>query len=67
MNLLYATDAAVQVIKEQGSGHFVNISSVAGRKSGTFRGTYSRTEFAVNAISKALSQELVEYKLQSRW
>jgi NADP-dependent 3-hydroxy acid dehydrogenase YdfG len=32
MGLLYATDAAISHMKEQGSGHLVNISSVAGRK-----------------------------------
>jgi len=58
--LLYTTDAAVQVMKEQGSGHLVNISSVAGRKTGPLRGAYSGTKFAVNAISEALRQELIE-------
>jgi NADP-dependent 3-hydroxy acid dehydrogenase YdfG len=32
MGLLYATDAAIGYMKKQGSGHLVNISSVAGRK-----------------------------------
>jgi NADP-dependent 3-hydroxy acid dehydrogenase YdfG len=45
-------------MKEQQSGHIVNISSVAGRKSGPLRGAYSGTKFAVNAISEALRQEL---------
>ena len=60
LGLLYVTDAAVQVMKEQGSGHLVNISSVAGRKSGPFRGAYSGTKFAVNAISEALRVELLD-------
>ena len=60
LGLLYATDAAVQVMKEQGSGHVVNISSVAGRKTRPGVGVYSGTKFAVNAISEALRQELVE-------
>lgn len=38
LGLLYVTEATVQVMKEQGSGHLVNISSVAGRKSGPLRG-----------------------------
>jgi NADP-dependent 3-hydroxy acid dehydrogenase YdfG len=58
--LLYTTDAAVQVMKEQGSGHVVNISSVAGRKTRPGVGVYSGTKFAVNAISEALRQELIE-------
>ena len=60
LGLLYVTDATVQVMKEQGSGHLINISSVAGRKSGPFRGAYSGTKFAVNAISEALRVELLE-------
>jgi NADP-dependent 3-hydroxy acid dehydrogenase YdfG len=60
LGLLYVTDAAVQVMKEQGSGHLVNVSSVAGRKSGPLRGAYSGTKFAVNAISEALRVELLE-------
>jgi NADP-dependent 3-hydroxy acid dehydrogenase YdfG len=60
LGLLYVTDAAVQVMKEQGSGHLINISSVAGRKSGLFRGAYAGTKFAVNAISEALRVELLE-------
>ncbi len=60
LGLLYVTDDAVQVTKEQGSGHLINISRVAGRKSGLFRGAYSGTKFAVNAISEALRVELLE-------
>jgi NADP-dependent 3-hydroxy acid dehydrogenase YdfG len=60
MGLLYVTDAAIEVMKEQGSGHIVNVSSLAGRKSGPFRGAYAGTKFAVNAISEALRQELLE-------
>ena len=64
LGLLYVTDAAVQVMKEQGSGHLVNISSVAGRKSGPFRGAYSGTKFAVNAISEALRVELLDDRIR---
>lgn len=60
MGLLYVTDAAVAVMKEQGSGHLINISSVAGRKTRPTVGVYSGTKFAVNAISEALRQELLE-------
>ena len=59
LGLLYTTDAAVEIMKEQGSGHIVNISSVAGRTSGPMTGVYSGTKYAVNAISQALREELV--------
>jgi NADP-dependent 3-hydroxy acid dehydrogenase YdfG len=60
MGLLYATHAAIRYMKEQGSGHIVNISSVAGRRVRPTTGVYSGTKFAVNAISEALRQELLE-------
>ncbi|MGI9049833.1 MAG: SDR family NAD(P)-dependent oxidoreductase [Rubrobacteraceae bacterium] len=58
LGLLYVTDAAVETMKRQGSGHIVNISSVAGRRSGPASGVYSGTKYAVNAISEALRGEL---------
>jgi NADP-dependent 3-hydroxy acid dehydrogenase YdfG len=61
MGLLYATDAAIGQMKEQGSGHLVNISSVAGRKvTRDSSGVYAGTKHAVNAISEGLRQELLE-------
>lgn len=60
LGLLYATDAAVEVMKRQKSGHIVNISSVAGRKVRETSGVYSGTKFAVNAISEGLRIELQE-------
>ncbi|HET7480480.1 MAG TPA: SDR family NAD(P)-dependent oxidoreductase [Rubrobacteraceae bacterium] len=59
LGLLYATDAAVEVMKRQGSGHIVNISSVAGRKVRETGGVYSGTKFAVGAISEGLRMELL--------
>lgn len=58
LGLLYVTDAAIEIMKEQGSGHIVNISSVAGRRSNPMTGVYSGTKYAVNAVSEALRGEL---------
>jgi NADP-dependent 3-hydroxy acid dehydrogenase YdfG len=61
MGLLYATDAAIGRMKEQGSGHLVNISSVAGRKvTRDSSGVYAGSKHAVGAISEGLRQELLE-------
>jgi NADP-dependent 3-hydroxy acid dehydrogenase YdfG len=61
LGLLYATEAAIGIMKEQGSGHLVNVSSVAGRKvTRSSNGVYAGTKFAVNAISEGLRQELIE-------
>ncbi len=46
---------------EQGSGHIINLSSVAGIKVFAPGGTvYSGTKFAVSAISEGLRQEVGE-------
>lgn len=57
--LLYGVAAALPVFEAQGSGHFVNISSIAGRKVFSPGGTvYSGTKFAVSAISEGLRHEV---------
>src|SRR4028118_2230941 len=53
LGLLYATDAAIEAMKEQGSGHIVNVSSVAGRKTRPTGGVYSGAQVAGNAIAGA--------------
>jgi NADP-dependent 3-hydroxy acid dehydrogenase YdfG len=63
LGLLYATDAAIGAMR-RGGGHIVNISSVAGRQTRPGSGVYSGTKFAVNAISEALRQELIEDKIR---
>ena len=60
LGLLYATDAAIEMMKEQGSGHLVNISSLASRGTRPGLGVYSGTKMAVNGISESLRQELLE-------
>jgi NADP-dependent 3-hydroxy acid dehydrogenase YdfG len=61
IGLLYATDAAIGHMKEQGSGHLVNISSVAGRKvTRASSGVYAGSKHAVGAVSEGLRQELLE-------
>ena len=61
MGLLYATDAAIEVMKRQGGGHLVNVSSVAGRKvTRDTSGVYAGSKHAVGAISEGLRQELLE-------
>jgi len=61
LGLLYATDAAIETMKRQGSGHLVNVSSVAGRKvTRDSSGVYAGSKFAVGAISEGLRQELLQ-------
>ena len=61
LGLLYATEAAIGVMQRQGSGHIVNVSSVAGRKvTRDTSGVYAGTKHAVGAISEGLRMELLE-------
>jgi NADP-dependent 3-hydroxy acid dehydrogenase YdfG len=64
LGLLYVTDEAIKVMKEQGSGHLVNISSLASRGTRPGVGVYSGTKTAVNAISEALRQELQGHNIR---
>jgi NADP-dependent 3-hydroxy acid dehydrogenase YdfG len=57
--LLYGIAAALPQFQQQGNGHIINISSVAGTKVFSPGGTvYSGTKFAVRAISEGLRHEL---------
>ena len=65
LGLLYTTDAAIESMKRQGSGHLVNISSVAGRKvTRDSSGVYAGSKFAVGAISEGLRQELLQNNIR---
>lgn len=57
--VLYGIAAALPIFEKQGSGHFINLSSVAGVKVFSPGGTvYSGTKFAVRAISEGLRHEV---------
>jgi NADP-dependent 3-hydroxy acid dehydrogenase YdfG len=58
--VLYGIAAALPVFERQKSGHFVNISSVAGLKVRAGNAVYAATKHAVRAISEGLRQEVSE-------
>jgi NADP-dependent 3-hydroxy acid dehydrogenase YdfG len=55
--VLYCTHAALPLMRAQGSGHIVNVSSVAGRVARAGSGVYNLTKFGVGAFSESLRQE----------
>jgi len=57
--VLYCAHAALPLMREQGSGHIVNVSSVAGRFARLGSGVYNLTKFGVGAFSESLRQEAV--------
>jgi NADP-dependent 3-hydroxy acid dehydrogenase YdfG len=58
--VLYCTHAALPIMGRQGSGHVVNVSSVAGRFARAGSGVYNLTKFGVGAFSEALRQETAQ-------
>jgi short-subunit dehydrogenase len=55
---LESMQAVVPVMKQQGSGTIINISSVAGHLPLPYHSIYSATKFAMNAVGKAARIEL---------
>ncbi len=55
--VLHAVAAALPVMAEQGSGHFVNIASVGAYEVSPTAAVYCATKFAVRALSEGLRQE----------
>jgi len=55
---LSAMQAVIPVMRQQGGGTIINISSVAGHIPLPFHAAYSATKFALNAIGKAARVEL---------
>lgn len=53
-----AMQAVIPVMRQQGGGTIINISSMAGHVPIPFHAAYSATKFALNAIGKAASVEL---------
>jgi len=53
-----AMQAVIPIMRQQGGGTIINISSVAGHIPLPFHAAYSATKFALNAIGKAANVEL---------
>jgi clavulanate-9-aldehyde reducatase len=57
MGVLYCTHSALPLLREQGGGDVVIVSSVGGRVVGRWSGVYSLTKFGVGAFAEALRME----------
>jgi len=55
---LLASQLAIPIMRAQGGGHIINVSSVAGRRGLPLSGIYCATKFALHGISEALRVEL---------
>ncbi|MBX6379386.1 MAG: SDR family oxidoreductase [Thermoflavifilum aggregans] len=63
--VLHGIAAALPYMKKQKSGHFINVSSVAGHHVIQGGAVYSATKFAVRALSEGLRQEVKPYNIRT--
>jgi len=63
--VLYGIAAALPYMQQQKSGHFINVSSVAGHKVRPGGTVYSATKHAVRVISEGLRQEVKPYNIRT--
>jgi NADP-dependent 3-hydroxy acid dehydrogenase YdfG len=62
---LYGIAAALPHMKEQKSGHIINVSSVYGHKVAPGAAVYCATKFGVRALSEGLRQEVKPYNIRT--
>src|SRR6201987_4816148 len=58
---LWVTQAALPFLREQGSGHIVQVSSIGGISAFPSVGIYHASKWALEGISQALAQEVKEF------
>ncbi|HEY9048892.1 MAG TPA: SDR family NAD(P)-dependent oxidoreductase [Ohtaekwangia sp.] len=59
--LLWVTQAAIPVMREQGKGHIIQVSSVLGVATLPVLGLYNASKWAVEAISETLATEVKDF------
>ncbi len=64
LGLFYCTHAALPVMRDQGGGHIVNLSSVAGRTASLGVAAYNATKWGVVGFSEGLRQEALHVKVR---
>jgi NAD(P)-dependent dehydrogenase (short-subunit alcohol dehydrogenase family) len=55
---VHVTKAALPVFLEQGSGHFIQVTSIGGRGAAPGVGAYQSAKFATEGLSQVLEQEV---------
>ncbi len=61
---LWVTQAALPFLREQGSGHFLQVSSIGGISAFPGIGMYHASKWALEGISQALAQEVKDFGLK---
>jgi NAD(P)-dependent dehydrogenase (short-subunit alcohol dehydrogenase family) len=58
---LWVSQAALPFLRDQGHGHIIQVSSIAGVVAFPMVGFYNASKFALEAMSEALAQEVAEF------
>lgn len=61
---LWVTQAALPFMRAQGSGHFLQVSSIGGVAAFPMVGIYHASKWALEAFSDTLSQEVAQYGIR---
>jgi NADP-dependent 3-hydroxy acid dehydrogenase YdfG len=62
--LLYVSKELIPILKENGEGHIINISSTAGKETYLSGNVYCASKHAVDSLSKAMRIDLLPYGIK---
>jgi NAD(P)-dependent dehydrogenase (short-subunit alcohol dehydrogenase family) len=62
--LLWVTQAVIPIMREQGHGHIINLSSVLGLVSAPTLGLYNASKYAVEGITETLAAEVKQFGIK---
>ena len=61
LGALWVTQAALPYLREQGSGHILQVSSIGGISAFMNTGAYHASKWALEGLSQSLSQEVADF------
>jgi NAD(P)-dependent dehydrogenase (short-subunit alcohol dehydrogenase family) len=62
--VLWVTQAALPYMREQGSGHIIQVSSIGGISAFISTGAYHASKWALEGFSQSLSQEVARFGIK---
>jgi NAD(P)-dependent dehydrogenase (short-subunit alcohol dehydrogenase family) len=62
---LWITQAAIPLLREQGGGHIVQVSSIGGVAAFPGVGIYNASKWALEGFTEALAQEVAEFGIKT--
>jgi len=63
-SIFYLTTKVVPIMKKQGGGNIINISSTAGQRGEAYHSHYAATKGAIISLTKSVSTELAPYNIR---